>query len=111
VESLFQRLKEHWREFKKCPAGTRFEERYRRRHSRERSLREKALGMMGGLVVSGAGALMLFVPGPGLLVLFVGLVLIAQESRAMACALDWTELRGRALLQRVKQLWRRRTAR
>ena len=74
-------------------------------------MREKALGMMGGLFVCGVGAVMLFVPGPGLLVLLIGLVLIAQESRAMACALDWTELRARSALQRMKQLWRRRTAR
>jgi hypothetical protein len=107
---LFQRVKDHWREFKAYPPGTRFEERYRRRHSQERSLREKALGMFGGLAVSGVGALMLFVPGPGLLVLLVGLVLIAQESRAMACALDWLELRARAMYQRARRLWRRETA-
>jgi Putative transmembrane protein (PGPGW) len=45
-----------------------------------------------------AGFVLLFIPGPGLVFLFVGAFLIAQQSLLAARALDWSELRLKKLL-------------
>jgi hypothetical protein len=49
-----------------------------------------------------SGFILLFVPGPGLLLIAVGAALLARESLAVARALDWLEVRGRRLARRVR---------
>jgi hypothetical protein len=49
----------------------------------------------------------LLVPGPGILVLFVGAGLLAEQSLITARALDWTEIRLRRLVAWAQKAWRR----
>lgn len=57
-------------------------------------------------MVIAAGVFMLVAPGPGLLVVFLGAVLVAQQSLLAARTLDWLELRLRALTAWFLRIWR-----
>jgi hypothetical protein len=58
--------------------------------------------MAAGSLLVALGALLVFTPGPGALILLAGSAMVASESRAAAGALDRIELRLRALLGRVR---------
>jgi hypothetical protein len=58
-----------------------------------------------GVALMIAGAVMLLAPGPGTLVLLLGAGLVAQESVWMSRALDWAELRVRALIRWIVRFW------
>jgi hypothetical protein len=77
---MLKTLKEHWHIFKKAPVGERFERYYQSRHEAQRSLTKKILLIGMGAVVMLVGVFFLAVPGPGLVVLLLGAVLIARES-------------------------------
>jgi hypothetical protein len=81
--------------------GRRFEERYwRKRHAAHRGLKRLAwiasavLFLVLGLVFS-------VLPGPGIVFLLAGFGMLAQESLAVARALDRAELALRRLFRRV----------
>ena len=52
----------------------------------------------------GDGCFCIF-PGPGLPLLLVGAMLLAERSRRMARTLDWAELKVRNAMNRIKQWW------
>jgi uncharacterized protein (TIGR02611 family) len=104
---MLKRLKRSWQRFKAGVPGQRFQEQYRRRREPGPSLVQKALFIGGGILLLAAGFIFLFIPGPGLLVAFVGALLIARQSLVAARALDWTEVRARKLLTWVLARWRR----
>jgi hypothetical protein len=103
---MFRRIRRSWQRFKNDRPGERFQEQFRRRRF-SRSTLQKALFIGGGALLMGAGFFFLFVPGPGLLVMLIGAILIAQQSLLAARALDWLEVRLRALLARGLRLWKR----
>ena len=85
---MFETLNRHWRAFRAEPAGTRFQRRYRRRAERPSGWLRK-LGVMAAAVgLFFAGLAMLVLPGPGLLVLLLAAVLVAEESLLAARLLD-----------------------
>jgi hypothetical protein len=96
---MFDSLKARWRAFAAEPAGRRFRRRYRRSRDSNgnRSTVRRAVALASGMILTALGSVMLFLPGPGLLVLVVGLGFFAEESRAFAGVLDGTELRIRRL--------------
>ena len=51
------------------------------------------------------GLVELAVPGPGLLVIAIGGALLARESSAVACLLDWTEPRLGQLVTLGRTAW------
>lgn len=104
---MWKDLKQTWRRLEAGKPGRRFEEEFRRRHGASRSPLQRALLIGGGLVFMAAGFLLLFMPGPGLLVLFVGGFLLAQQSLPAAQAIDWIEVRLRKLLAWSLRLRRR----
>ena len=61
----------------------------------------------GGLALIALGVVLLFVPGPGILLILLGCGLLARESRRMAAALDWAEPRVRAATRRARAAWGR----
>ena len=75
--------------------GRRFQERYRRMHSKNTSAWKRCAFFAAGIVLTLVGTFFLAVPGPGLPILVVGLALIAQESVTLARLLDRTEVRLR----------------
>ena len=103
---MFEKLKQSWRDFEEDTPGKRFQDYYKRRHQSRQSAWRKALFIAGGLLIVAAGVFMLIAPGPGLLVVFLGAVLIAQQSLLAARTLDWLELRLRALAAQSLRMWR-----
>jgi hypothetical protein len=63
-----------------------------------------ALAVLGGLLVAG-GVVMLFVPGPGFVVVAFGLAVLAGTSERLARALDRVEPVVRRVAQRAKAWW------
>ena len=63
--------------------------------------------VMAGVVLLPVGLFMLAVPGPGLVVIAIGAVLIAREFRWAANLLDRLEVRGRKVARWAKRRWRR----
>lgn len=101
---MFDTLKANWQHLRRAPAGERFQQYYQRRqqHRSSGALRILLLGV-GALVVV-IGVILMPAPGPGMLIVAVGLATMAGESRSVARALDAGERRLRALWQR----WRKR---
>lgn len=101
--SILTRLRQHWTAFRDDAPGERF------RHQYERMRRERA-GLVVSAVVLGTllvafGVVLLFVPGPGLLLVVFGLALIASVSRPLATLLDRGEPIARRGARRVRTAW------
>ena len=95
-------MKRRLRKFTATPRGERFRAHYDRLQQRPHLIR--ALLTIGlGLLMLALGLVMLVLPGPGLLVGFVGAALIAGESRWAAQLLDRVDL----FLTRAWKRWRR----
>ena len=96
---MIERLKTSWRELRHGKPGRRFRDRYDRRRSHSRHAGGRKWSMIvGGVLIVLAGIVLLPLPGPGMLVVALGALLVAEESLSMARALDWLELKGRRLL-------------
>jgi putative transmembrane protein PGPGW len=81
--------------------GHRFEERYwRKRHAEHSALRRLAW-IVSGVLLLVVGLFFTVFPGPGILFLLAGLACLAQESLAVARALDRLEVALRRLLPRI----------
>lgn len=87
-------LKKLWNQFKNSPPGRRFMAFYEaRQDERTRDAPwKRPLYVATGIVLSLGGVVLLGMPGPGLLVVALGLALIAGEFACMARLLDKAEL-------------------
>ncbi|GAA5142257.1 hypothetical protein GCM10023213_27860 [Prosthecobacter algae] len=97
-----------WHDFKASQPGRRFQDFYEKRQE-DRSDGHgwrRALYVGLGVVIALSGIVLLGMPGPGLLVLALGLALVAGESALMAQGLDRLEVWLRALSQKFIQWWR-----
>jgi uncharacterized protein (TIGR02611 family) len=101
-------LRHAWHDLGKAPPGRRFQQRFQRRRSAPRSALRKAVVLAAGVLVVIAGVIALPLPGPGLAIMALGALLIAEESRAAARALDWLELKLRRLFASARPRPRRR---
>ena len=99
-------IKQAWQQFKSAEPGNRFEDAYKRRQQASHSAWRKAAFVIVGVALMIAGIVLMPAPGPGSIVLILGAGLVAQESLYMARALDWSELRLRALASWALQFWR-----
>ena len=104
---MIVRTKQSWRHFEASKPGHRFQERYRRQES-EHGWKDprRLFYVVGGLVVAVGSLLLGVLPGPGTLIFFVGLGMIAGEFRPIARILDWAEVRARELGRWVGGVWR-----
>jgi hypothetical protein len=106
---MLESLKDDWRCLRKSEPGKRFVEFYDYRASRRDPgfSVSRALTILFGLALTIGGASIGWLPGPGGFVAIFGLALLAQEFRPMAVALDWCEIKLRALWQWCVRVWRR----
>lgn len=96
---MLKHLKQSWERFKAGLPGRRFQQQFRlRRRFRSGAARE-ALFMALGILLAAAGVFLLFVPGPGMIILLIGAVLIAQQSSLAARAFDRIEIRLRRFIK------------
>ena len=97
-------VRRQWEHFSASPTGRRFEARYRvRRSSRSGTFRKILISALGFLLLL-AGAAMMVLPGPGLLALLLGALLIAEESLFAARLLDRMDV----WISRKLEAWRAR---
>ena len=104
---MVKRLKESWADLKRGRPGSRFEDQYDEHQQEKRSPLGKALRIIIGLMLFPVGVFFLAVPGPGLLVIAVGAVLIAREFRFAARFLDAFEVRTRKTIDWARRRWQK----
>ncbi|MGN6731368.1 MAG: hypothetical protein ACTHMB_05260 [Candidatus Binatia bacterium] len=107
---MFKTIKRSWQRFKADPPGQRFQQQFKRRHEVARTPLQKAFVVGGGALLTGVGIFLFFLPGPGVLFVLLGAVLIAQQSLTVARGLDGTEIRLRKLFAQSVAAWRRFSA-
>jgi uncharacterized protein (TIGR02611 family) len=88
-------MKRLWQELKRGKPGRRFQSRHEK--ARRGGLLRKWALIVGGALLVLAGIVFLPLPGPGMLIILAGALLMAEESRGAARALDWMELRFRSV--------------
>lgn len=96
-----------WNKLKQYPAGKRFEFLFNHRRTMRTSLIKRLMFLCGGFFVMIVGFVTLPTPVPGILLLFIGASLIAQESLFAARMLDWTELKVRTILNALTAFWQK----
>ena len=100
---MIGRAKENWRHFKESEQGHRFQDRYRRYQENRRGRFDPRtfLSIGGGILVVTGGLFAVPGPGPGWVITFLGLGLIAGEFRPVAHFMDRAEVNLRALARWV----------
>ena len=104
---LPRKLQEGLDRLREGEPGRRFQDHYHQRQQGGPRKLRRWLFLGGGTVVILAGLFFLPAPGPGFLILFLGGGLVAQESLIAARALDWTEVRVRAVGSWALRTWQR----
>ena len=97
---MFARLKDYWEDLKRGEPGSRFQDQHDKERSEQRSSVGRVLRIIAGFLLIPIGVFFLAVPGPGLLVIALGAVMIATELRVVAQALDAIELRVRRITRK-----------
>jgi hypothetical protein len=82
--------------------GRRFQERYLRGRRAAHSAAKRIAKVATGAVLIAAGIVLLPAPGPGILVVLLGLALVAESSPRVAKTLDRIELRVRGLIKTLR---------
>ena len=101
---MLDELRKEWHLFRDDAPGERFRNHERRSEQRSRVQRLVYLGL-GTLLLAG-GVVLLFIPGPGLLLILFGAALFAGESRWLAGQLDRAEPVVRRVAHRALDRWR-----
>lgn len=112
---MFKRLRRSWSSLKRGRPGSRFQQQYDRQRKEQKSGIGRALRIIAGVVTLPVGLFFLPAPGPGFIIVALGAVLLARESRIAARTLDHVEVRGRTVATWARRRWRqlndaRRTA-
>ncbi len=106
-ETAREKVKESSQRFKESKPGHRFRDRYH--HCQQGSsakFNPRAIfSIVGGILVVVGGVIAVPGPGPGWLIIFLGLGMVAGESLLVARFLDWVEVKVRSLARRAKGIW------
>lgn len=96
---MIGRARENWRRFKESKPGHRFQDHYRHQQqgSSARSNLQVILSIVGGFLVVGGGIIAVPGPGPGWLIILLGLGMIAGVSLSFASFIDRVEVKLRGL--------------
>ena len=102
--TVLQQARKLWKAFEKAPAGERF---VRLHHAQKEvgGFAGTALFLIGIALVIG-GVVLLFIPGPGILLIAFGAALVSQRSLWLAEQLDSTELLARRLARKIVVFWK-----
>lgn len=105
---MMETLKRYWQQFSEQQPGTRFQAQHRRGHSGAKTPLARGVRAVLAVIVTLIGLVMMPAPGPGMLVVAFGLVLLARESLMIAKLLDKAELWLRPYALRLIAWWKRR---
>jgi hypothetical protein len=106
---MIERAKDNWRRFKQSKPGHRFQDhhhRYQRGCTGRRPYLRGFFRIVGGFLVVVGGLVAVPGPGPGWLIILLGLGTVASESLFFARSLDRVEVKLRGLARRVRGTWR-----
>lgn len=102
---MLSRLSNNWRILKEDKPGQRFQNRNRR--TGEQAARARIVKIVLGVALIVVGVVFLLIPGPGSVLILVGVALLARESSNVARILDTVELwlhnRIRSIRVRLKR--------
>ena len=99
--------KHRWKRFRQDIPGERFQNHYYRRQQEHKHPFVKMLYVGVGALIFLGGIALIPIPGPSILMFFIGAGIIAQESRWAARTLDRIELRIRILARWARTSWLR----
>jgi hypothetical protein len=100
------KARETWEEMKHDPPGKRFQRHFHRRQEKgRREGRGRHYLLVIGLVL--VGVVLMFIPGPAVVLFGLAAALLAEDSLRIAKALDWVELRIRELVGWCARTWER----
>ncbi len=106
---MFEQLKDRWQRFRARKPGHRFVETYNEGRRGKRSTAGHIGRLIAGVLLSVVGVVLMPAPGPGMLVVVLGLALLAHESLTVARILDAAELRVRPPVLALLAWWKRRS--
>ncbi len=98
-----------WLKLKRGQAGSRFQERYER-HQHVRRIQPWYRRLLKFAFAAAAfviGVVLIFIPGPAVVFFALAAWLLADESRRLSSALDWTEVRLHRVIGWAKSWWKR----
>lgn len=101
---MLEEFRDEARLLQAAEPGRRFAERHKRH--KQAGLGVRVVSFLLGFAVLAAGIVMLAVPGPGWVAIFLGAGLLSGESLRVSRALDRVELRARAWGRRLQRWWR-----
>jgi uncharacterized protein (TIGR02611 family) len=106
-ETAREKAKEASRRFKESKPGLRFEHHYHdhQRSSSGRYRLQVILCIFGGFLIVVGGVIAVPGPGPGWLIILLGLWMLAGESLFLARFMDRVEVRLSKLARRVAGIW------
>ncbi len=107
---MIGRAKRSWRLFTSSKPGDRFQVRYYRRKQSSPGQLSRIFNVVVGSTLVIVSTLFGWAPGPGLLTLVIGLMMVGGEFLTVARFLDWAEVRLRILTHFVEVVWRSSTA-
>jgi hypothetical protein len=99
---MLEAARQEWHSFRDDEPGQRFRHHHRRAHE-SKSKAKTVARIVVGLVLCLGGIVLLFIPGPGLLVILFGMALFAGESKWLATRLDRAEVWTRARWRRFRK--------
>ena len=100
---MLNELKKHWTAFRDAKPGKRFE----KLHEARSDSPPPIVFYAAGAVLLAGGVVLLFIPGPGLLLMAFGAALIARQSLWLAKRLDRLELLLEGFARKARTGWRR----
>ncbi len=103
---MFTDLKRSWNRLKNAPPGKRFCQQYEANQREARPAWAKPVWILLGVAITAGGVVALPAPGPGFLIIGLGLAFLARESKHAARAADWLEVKGRAILAWSVKRWK-----
>lgn len=109
---MFGNLKRQWRAFRGGKPGHRFQDRFDRNQGARpsQSLLRRLLQPAVAVALILIGIVLTFIPGPAIVFYFAGAGVLAGESRTLARALDWIELKLRKVFRWLKHWWMQASA-
>ena len=104
--TMKEKARATWEEMKDDPPGERFQKHYeRKKEEQDKGGRMKRWALCAGLILG--GIVLMFIPGPAVLLFALAAALLAEDSLRIAKALDWLEVKVRAVIAWGERTWKR----
>lgn len=100
-------VKQEWRHFRHDKPGERF--RNHRERMKRKSKKHSAVAIALGVLLLAGGVVLLFMPGPGILLIVFGVALVGSHSEKISDMLDRAEPKAREKGHALSRWWKARS--